>query len=281
MDSYGQNSTDLPTFLSRLQPAVKELRQRYRDSHVQVDYGQPQVQAAYLLAYYPYYVQQTHHNLSLAAWHRGVSRLLHRRNLQVTLLGSGPMPEAAALGSYRQNLPFVSSLKAVSYDLNINQWRSACRVTARLMSKLAPNITYQYEGHPLNLAQHHALVPAKQNIQNSQLIVIQNCLNEIYRANFQAFKQNMQFLMDNMAPGSALLLSDLNYHQTTRCLGLLKEIAETTPGITIVFDHGDRQLESQNSFALPAPIRQHLLTGANDLIPRKWIRQFSLCLLKG
>ncbi|AGF53652.1 unknown protein (plasmid) [Synechocystis sp. PCC 6803] len=280
MDSYGQNSRCMPSFLSGLQPAVKELRQRYRTNNVQVDYGQPQIQAAYLLTYYPYYVQQTHHNLSLASQHHHVAHLLRQRNLQVTLLGSGPMPEAAALATYRQKLQFASSLKAISYDLNVHQWRSACQITARLMADLAPNITYKYEGHPLNLAQHHALFPAQWNIQNSQLIIIQNCLNEIYRANLGAFKQNMQFLMNNMAPGSALLLSDLDYHQTSRCLQLLKQLADATPGITTVFDHGDRLLKYENSFSLPFSIRRHLLTGQNGLIPKKWIRQFSLCLLK-
>ncbi|WP_228024066.1 hypothetical protein [Synechocystis salina] len=263
-----------------MQPTVKELRRRYRTNNVQIDYGQPQIQAAYLLAYYPYYVQQTHHNLSLASQHHCVAHLLRRRNLQVTLLGSGPMPEAAALGAYRQKLRFTSSLKAISYDLNVHQWRSACQVTARLMADLAPNMTYEYEGHPLNLARLHALFPAQQNIQNSQLIIIQNCLNEIYRANLEAFKHNMQFLMNNMAPGSALLLSDLDYNQTSRCLQLLKQLADDTPGIATVFDHGDRLLEYENSFSLPFSMRRHLLTGKDGLIPKKWIRQFSLCLLK-
>jgi hypothetical protein len=280
MDSYGQNSRCMSSFLSGLQPAVKELRQRYRTNNVQVDYGQPEIQAAYLLTYYPYYVQQTHHNLSLASQHHYVAHLLRQRNLQVTLLGSGPMPEAAALATYRQKLRFASSLKTISYDLNIHQWRSARQITARLMADLAPNITYKYEGHPLNLAQRHALFPAQWNIQNSQLIIIQNCLNEIYRANLGAFKHNMQFLMNNMAPGSTLLLSDLDYPQTSRCLQLLKQLADATSGITTVFDHGDRLLEYENSFSLPFSIRRHLLTGQNGLIPKKWIRQFSLCLLK-
>jgi hypothetical protein len=148
------------------------------------------------------------------------------------------------------------------------------------MARLAPMITYGYEGHPLNLAQFNALDAAKRDIQSSQLIVIQNCLNEIYRANFAAFKHNMQFLMANMASGSALLLSDLKYPQTTRCLQLLKTIAQTFPEITIVYDHGDRHLEQDNAFPLPFILRRHLMTGENNLKPRRWIKQFSLCLLK-
>lgn len=141
-------------------------------------------------------------------------------------------------------------------------------------------ITYNYEGHPLNLAQFNALAAAKGDIQGSQLIVIQNCLNEIYRANFEAFKDNMQFLMANMAPGSALLLSDLKYSQTTHCLRLLKTITQAFPEITIVYDHGDRHLERDNVFPLPFTLRRHLMTGENGLMPRRRIKQFSLCLLK-
>ncbi len=279
-DSYGQNSACFPSFLTGLQSAVKDLRQQYRNDNVQVDYGQPQIQAAYLLAYYPYYVQQTHHSLMLATQHPGFDNLLNRRHLQALLLGSGPMPEAAALAIYRQQLPLASSLKAISYDLNVSQWQSARRVTAQLMANLAPNITYDYEGHPLNLAQFQALAPAKRDIQSSQLIVIQNCLNEIYRANFDAFKHNMQFLMANMAPGSALLFSDLKYSQTTRCLQLLKTIAQDFSNITIVYDYGDRHLTLDNAFPLPTNLRHYLMTGADGLKPRRWINQFSLCLFK-
>jgi hypothetical protein len=279
-DSYGQNSACLPSFLTGLQSAVKDLRQSYQTHHVQVDYGCRHIQAAYLLAYYPYYVQQTYHSLSLAAQHPGFANLINRPHLQALLLGSGPMPEAAALALYRQQSPLASSLKAISYDLNVGQWRSARRVTAQLMARLAPTITYGYEGHPLNLAQFNALDAAKRDIQSSHLIVIQNCLNEIYRANFEAFKHNMQFLIAQMAPGSALLVSDLQYSQTTRCLQLLKMIAQAFPKITIVYDHGDRRLERDNVFPLPFTLRRHLMTGENGLMPRRRIKQFSLCLLK-
>ncbi len=279
-DSYGQNSACLPSFLTGLQSAVKNLRQSYQTHHVQVDYGQPHIQAAYLLAYYPYYVQQTYHSLTLAAQHSGFANLINRGHLQALLLGSGPMPEAAALALYRQQLPLASSLKAISYDFNVSQWQSARRVTAQLMTNLAPNITYDDEGHPLNLAQFNALAAAKGDIQGSQLIVIQNCLNEIYRANFGAFKDNMHFLMANMAPGSALLLSDLKYSQTTRCLRLLKTLAQEVPSMTTIYDHGDRHLGLDNAFPLQLIIRRHLMTGEDGLMSRRWINQFSLCLLK-
>ncbi|WP_249214051.1 hypothetical protein [Synechocystis sp. PCC 7338] len=59
-----------------------------------------------------------------------------------------------------------------------------------------------------------------------------------------------------------------------------KQLADETSGITTVFDHGDRLLEYENSFALPFSMRRHLLTGKDGLIPKKWIRQISLCLLK-
>lgn len=279
-DSYGQNSACLPSFLTSLQSAVKDLRQQYRNNHVQVDYGHPHIQAAYLLAYYPYYVQQTYHSLSLAAQHSGFANLINCGHLQALLLGSGPMPEAAALALYRQQLPLAASLKAISYDLNVGQWKSARRVTARLMANLAPNVSYDYEGHPLNLSQFQALTAAQRDIQSSQLIVIQNCLNEIYRANFDAFKDNMRFLMANMAPGSALLLSDLQYSQTTRCLRLLKALSQTFPNMTTIYDYGDRPLGLDNAFPLPLIIRRHLMTGGDGLMPRRWINQFSLCLLK-
>lgn len=46
-------TNNLELYLQNLQPYVKRLRQNYCSNNVKVDYSNPNVQAAYLLAYYP------------------------------------------------------------------------------------------------------------------------------------------------------------------------------------------------------------------------------------
>lgn len=102
-DSYGQNYPCLPSFLQKLQDSVKTLRTSYRNSYVQIDYSEAQIQAAYLLTYYPGHVLQMKANLALAAQNLTFRQLLMRSTLNVILLGSGPMPEAISLGLIRKN----------------------------------------------------------------------------------------------------------------------------------------------------------------------------------
>jgi hypothetical protein len=48
------------SYLQSLQPDVKRLRSSFHTNHVRVDYSNYNTQAAYLLAYYPHYVEMTY-----------------------------------------------------------------------------------------------------------------------------------------------------------------------------------------------------------------------------
>jgi len=47
------------SYLASLQSFVKILRKAYRNNKVAVDYSRTEMQAAYLIAYYPHYVEMT------------------------------------------------------------------------------------------------------------------------------------------------------------------------------------------------------------------------------
>jgi hypothetical protein len=59
-DFYNPNlHQTFESYLKSLQNAAKYLWKSYRSNTVKVDYSDPQVQAAYLIRYYPHYVQMT------------------------------------------------------------------------------------------------------------------------------------------------------------------------------------------------------------------------------
>jgi hypothetical protein len=279
-DSYGQNYPCLPSFLQKLQDSVKALRTSYRNSHIQVDYSQAQIQAAYLLTYYPGHVLQMKANLALAAQNLTFRRLLMHSKLKATLLGSGPMPEAVSLGLIRKNPYTARTLRAVSYDINAHQWRSASQVTANVLSQLRPYIRYSHQANTLDLGKVHALKAAEQDLKSSHLVVVQNCVNEIYCRDYSAFGQNIAYLLDTMPGGSGLMFSDLQYGQTSHCLAILKNMAEERGDLQLVYDHSTNLKVVENIWHLPSSMRRYLLTGDNDLIPRGSVKQYSLCLLK-
>lgn len=57
--SQAQSEAAFKSYLRSLQPKVKRLRKAYLDHQVVVDYSEPEVQAAYLIAYYPHYAEMT------------------------------------------------------------------------------------------------------------------------------------------------------------------------------------------------------------------------------
>jgi hypothetical protein len=258
---------------------VRQLRRHYQTHQVKVDYGNPALQASYLLAYYPHYVQQTNHNLMLAAMQPAVRRILTQPGLEATLLGSGPMPEALAIAEFRHQQGVNTPFRAKSYDLNVHDWQPACQVTAQLIAAHAPTTRYQYRSHKLNLAQANALEKTWGDIHHSHLLMMQNCLNEIYTANYRAFQANMHHLMDVIPRRSVLIFSDLNYAQTPACFQVLKSLARNL-GLQIVYDHSETVQVINAQVPMPAVVRRHLLTSASGLIPKKYVRQYSLCVQK-
>jgi hypothetical protein len=58
-----KNERDFILYLQSLQNEVKNLRQSYRTNSVSVDYSRAEVQAAYLITYYPQYAEMTRHIL--------------------------------------------------------------------------------------------------------------------------------------------------------------------------------------------------------------------------
>lgn len=278
-ESYGHPSANEADFLVSLQESVRQLRRQYQTHQVKVDYGNLRIQASYLLAYYPHYVKQTEHNLRLAATQPAVKRILTQPGLEATLLGSGPMPEALAIAEFRQQEGGNRSLRAKSYDLNVHDWQPACEVTGQLIAAHAPRTRYRYSNHKLNLAQGNALERAWGDAHSSQLVMMQNCLNEIYAASNQAFQANMHHLMATMPRRSVLIFSDLNYAQTPACFQVLKSLAGNL-GLRVVYDHSETVQEINAQVPLPAILRNHLLTSASGLIPKKYVRQYSLCLQK-
>jgi hypothetical protein len=101
------------SYLQSLQPDVKRLRSSFRTNHVSVDYSNYNTQAAYLLAYYPHYVEMTHRALeSLQQKDPSLMQLVFdKKHLKVCLFCAGAAPEALGLLSFiKQFYPAVKSI---------------------------------------------------------------------------------------------------------------------------------------------------------------------------
>jgi hypothetical protein len=95
-----KNERDFILYLQSLQNEVKNLRQSYRTNSVSVDYSRAEVQAAYLITYYPQYAEMTRHILEKINTSHHNLFLFEQKHLKVCLFGAGAAPEAIGLVSF-------------------------------------------------------------------------------------------------------------------------------------------------------------------------------------
>jgi hypothetical protein len=262
--------SSLEPYLQSLQPYVRQLRQSYRSRTVTVDYSDFNIQAAYLLAYYPQYAEMTYRCVA------GLTELVRnwlttRSHLQACFFGGGPAPEVIAVACHLQHEQKIRavSLSACVYDIADSTWAKSREITKRLVRELAPNVQLALTGHQIDLCQRNVLFSIQAKIQSSQLFVIQNCLNE-FAAAPQIFVENIVLLLEWMPTNSVLVLADLNNYVVVQYL--MKQV-EAQVGAhtcsTVVRSCSEGNCSFRSKIQLTPLITQHLLTGENDLIPRR------------
>lgn len=110
--------------LFSLQEPAKSLWQSYRSNSVQVDYSSTEVQAAYLIRYYPHYVQMTLEILRLAP-----ESFVFGEKIKGCFFRAGPCPEIAGLAQFIvENCPETTSLIVNVFDIAFDTWTPSRRL---------------------------------------------------------------------------------------------------------------------------------------------------------
>jgi hypothetical protein len=270
---------DVDHYLQNLQPYLRYLRQSFKNSYVRVDYSDFNVQAAYLLVYYPLYVEMTCKILGELS--QNLDPFSQMRNLQACLLGGGPAPEAVALSIYfRENGFQTQSFTAHTFDIAATTWSRSREVSKYLISNSDPEIQFSLHGHPVNLCERNVLPPLRDIIQTSELFIVQNCLNEFVN-NPQVFVENINFLAQEMPAGSILIIADLNHYQVVKDLMKKVELCLTErSNLQIIRGQGDEGYRLRTRLPLPGVIAKNLLLSGGLLTPKVWVNFNYLAIQK-
>lgn len=260
------------SYLTSLKESAKYLWRAYRSSTVKVDYSDLKVQAAYLIRYYPHYVQMTLEILRLSS-----EFFTFGRQVNVCFFGAGPCPEVAGLGQFlTEHGQNTESINIHIYDIATDQWKPSREVTKNfVVSRLWQG---QISGivQNLDLCDINSFESILEDISNCNLFIFQNCLNEIW--NTSATQGNIKFLLDRAPLNSFIIIGDLLYDQNRKILEDIARIADKRDDYKIIERGG---LEIASSLRVPAIVRQNLLTGDDGLIPRSQIKFLFLVLRKG
>ncbi|MFW6316056.1 MAG: tetratricopeptide repeat protein [Cyanobacteriota bacterium] len=290
------NSPDISQYLQSLKPTVRQLRKSYRTrNQVQINYDCSQVQASYLLAYYPHYVEMAEMILKqlanqglLEQFHQNIEQELFQTSGELTLsiFAAGAAPEAVAICQYISNHFPVETYGKIQGKLTIytfdleDYWTDSRFLTEHgLLPNYFPRKQLNLISHTVDLLAEEALEKFKPEIQTSHLLMFQNCLNELAGKEEEHFIANFNSLLKFIPPSSAVVISDLgSYNASQDLIQNLKTKAVNFSDMGVFAQLNSQQYRTR--LGLPSVITDHLLTGENDLIPRKNINYMFLFLEK-
>lgn len=275
-------SLSIDKYLQTLQTPVKTLRVAYRNTPVKVAYEDNNIQAAYLTTYLPHYYQ-----LIYKIFIEDTPYIFQDSEIiNLTFIGGGPGSEA--YGAIKYIVNNCSKVKAVNVfilDINANTWSFSHDVVLEHLIKTITNnkIKVELKAIPFDLTNASDIFKIKELVEKTDLLVIQNCLNEVANVNYDSLTKNVKELFKNLPNSSYFLMSDL----TSGARNTIKNLEKI-----LIEEFNPKFLKS--TLSLPSSktlisvhhkpsqiIVQNLLNYSDGLIPRKNLNYDYSILSKG
>jgi hypothetical protein len=260
--------------LHQAQPYVTNLRLAYKKSPSNVDFSCQHTRAAYLLAYYPNYIEPLYEILcSLPP--DIIQSAFDCEKLRGLFLGAGPAPEVLGWISFlNEHFPQTRTATAYLLDKYIDGWRTGQDITRY---HLAPD--YWPQGQlTIRPLEFDFLDPmtltdpfVQRSTQISNLVVMQNCLNDQLN-NRQAVLAMLQNVFRLSRPGTVFVISDLQFPAVRNFMCEMIDFVIKSRLGQILLPIQDQPIRSCVHVEVPQIILDHLLIGdaARNLIARKY-----------
>lgn len=272
----------IEAWLHSLQTEVKMLRSAYRKRPVQIDYHLERVQCAYLLTYFPHYYQLIEKILN----ERQPQTLTDQSEITLTFIGGGPAPEAyGAIKFILQHNENVKSIQVNILDINADSWSfSHSIVREHLISALpgADKLKLEWTAKRFDFTSTEA-ISVQDTISHSDLVVMQNCLNEIEAEQIVPSKKNILKIFQALPNNGAILLMDLTKSVRSQ-IRQIQASLEELDAAREAFGTMDQNHFSYMRSLHPRPhsiIKENLLTGKDGLIPKSSLNYDYAYISKG
>ncbi|MBA3649403.1 MAG: Hsp70 family protein [Chitinophagales bacterium] len=269
-------------YLKSLQKSVKSLRIAYRNSPVHVNYEDSDIQAAYLATYLPHYYQLIY-NIFLEE----VPDIFKgKKDVYLTFIGGGPGSEAYGAVKYIvNNCKSAKNIHVTILDINAPTWSFSHSIVQEnvIRAITSKNLNVHWKAVFFDLVSEEEVKKVKSIVRESDLLVIQNCLNEIAVTNLPALKRNLKLLFEYLPGSSYFLMSDMTSGARTTIKALEHHLVNLFDPKLI---KSTLSLSSSRSLISvhhrpSSIIAENLLVGTDGLIPRKNISYDYSMLSKG
>lgn len=299
-------SPDFAEYLQSLQESVIQLRQAYRTNSVQIDYTASNIQAAYMLAYFPQYVDMAYEIFkSLETFQDSnttenlkevIERKLFENNegLAACFFAAGPAPESVALCKYlaediiKYDLiifkPNIIHLK--TFDIDWHSWSLSRHLTRNHILSDYDLLITGLKPHQINLLSKGAFSRYEQHIRKADIIFFQNCLNELF-VEKEDFLKNLNDLLSFLEDEAILIIANLgNYPLVNDIFQRIEALIKQNSSLKLLRS-AIRMINIKLLYntRLPKIITNNLLTREDHLIPREnvnfnYIIVYKPCLSK-
>jgi len=253
--------------LRKLREASRQLAEEYQQSEISPDYSRLDYQEAYLLRYFLPYSQPVPYLLNHLILKKDFPcQLPENRTLIASFFGSGPGPEIFGLMRYLGSPQSAVDISAAMFDIQ-PAWKHARQIVFKhLLDRVWNPSSYRIQEFESNLvgnAGEFLPTNSEKSVRESDLIVIQHCLNERHNAESERLIGNLAQLVRKMKSGAVMLIVErANYPSVEGLLGRFCN-----------------KLQGEFNSSLNIEIRTQILTGVEikpilDIIPKELATDF-------
>lgn len=263
---------------------VSSLRKAYAKCPCCVDYSDETIRAAYLLAYYPFYIEIVYTELSKIP-KESFPQLWKNENLSICIFGGGPCPEIVGfLAFVNEYYPNIKSAKIYVFDKYAETWSTCLNITC---SNVLPSYwkgDLEVRLIPCDLLDCGVInsILAYEAIESSNFFVMQNWLNDQTGSNkifinHEIIIQNIMGMINTAPDDSLLLFADLDYPRVRILFREIEKVVQTYHVALPVLPVQNNAYEIYPNIQYP-PLLDELFIGTDGLI--KKIRYYSTVIRK-
>lgn len=191
------------TFLNDLLKTSEELSGEYQQQSVSPDYSRQDYQEAYLLRYFLPYSQPVPYLLNHLILQKDFPyQLPEDGTLTASFFGCGPGPELYGLTHYLGGSESGIGISAAMLD--IAPWEYGRKIVFEHLLTSAE--IHEFKSNLVGNARDFLPNDSENWVSNSDLIIIQHCLNEKYNARNEQLLENLKQIVRKMKLGAVMLI---------------------------------------------------------------------------
>jgi hypothetical protein len=264
---------ELAEYLQTLQPFAKTFWNEYQKSNVKVDYSLREYQIIYLLRYFPRYTIPVPHSFYKNKEKPTITSFFDNTEQDIHLFGAGSCPEIIGYLGYvnKYYAEKQYNFTIYAYDIAINSWELSRTLTQNtIVRSYLNNNKIVFHNKELDIAQPFDITI---NTQRTQLIIFQNCFNEIPETEHKIVIDNIKKIFISLPVNSILLIIDLkNYSIVDKLFEGIKEEIKLLPQNLLISRAKSIEIKGDDLLSynpLPIVVKENLLTGKDKLKPKK------------